>query len=217
MRTGWVVRWVLDLLFPPKCPFCRRLVELDGMVCPDCLKALPRRGNRAVTVPLSSGALAPYRYEGTVRDALRRFKFSGLPGYAKSLGPLLAGPIREEYGDRNPVLVFVPVGKRRRRARGYDQAQLLTEAVGQMLGWPVVPALEKIRDNPPQSRQRSAAARRANVSGVYRVTDPESVRGRTVVLVDDIVTTGATLSECVAVLRLAGAERVFCAAFAHGE
>ena len=212
-----VGEWLLDLLFPPKCPFCRGLVELDGMVCGACLRDLPRRKNQRVTVPLAEEAIAPFAYEGVVRDALRRFKFGGLPGYARSLAPLLAGPVRETFGGRDLILSFVPVSRRRRGSRGYDQAELLARAVGAVLGWEVVPTLVKVRNNPPQSGQKSSAARRGNVSGVYRVTDPERVAGKSILILDDIVTTGATFSECVLTLRAAGAQRVFCAAFAHGE
>ncbi len=209
--------WALDLLFPPKCPFCRGLVEMDGMICPECLSALPRRKNPEVTVPLADRAIAPFVYEGMVRDALRRFKFSGLSGYAGALAPLLAGPVRDAFSHEAPLLSYVPVSRRRRRTRGYDQAELLARRVGEILNLPVAPLLEKIRDNPPQSGLADASARRGNVLGVYRVADPALAAGKKILLIDDIVTTGATLSECALTLRSVGAEAVFCAAFAHGE
>ena len=100
----------------------------------------------------------------------------------------------------------VPVSAKRRRSRGYDQTELLAHAVARELELPCTQTLQKIRHNPAQSSQRDAAARRANVLGAYRAVSPERFAGRSVLLIDDILTTGATLSECSRVLLTAGAK-----------
>ena len=116
--------------------------------------------------------------------------------------------------DGMDVLVWVPVSWQRRLARSYDQVELLARVISKELGIPVVRALKKIRHTPPQSSLKTAAERRANVLGAFRVVLPEAVAGKRVILLDDVITTGATLSECGRVLNLAGAAQIHGAALA---
>ena len=103
---------------------------------------------------------------------------------------------------------------RRLRQRGYDQARLLAESACRLWETKPLPLLRKTVHNPAQSGLKEAAARRANVLGVYEAVDPERISGHRILLVDDICTTGATLAECARVLREAGAADVVCAAAA---
>ena len=116
--------------------------------------------------------------------------------------------------DSPDVLLFVPISWLRKLKRGYDQVALLAEAVSRELGIPAICALKKIRHTPPQSGLKSAAERRANVLGAYRVIRPDAVAGKRVLLLDDIITTGATVSECARMLSLAGSKEITCAALA---
>ena len=122
--------------------------------------------------------------------------------------------LQREFPDGFDVLTWIPVSRARKFRRGYDQVELLARSVGKELAVELVPVLRKIRNNRQQSKIRDAAVRRANVLGVYRVTDPDSVRGKRVLLLDDILTTGATASEAARVLLTAGAKEVHCAAVA---
>jgi ComF family protein len=112
------------------------------------------------------------------------------------------------------VLTWVPVSRKRLRSRGYDQAKLLAEATGAVLGLPVTATLRKVRDNPPQSGLQDAAGRRANVLNAYEAVDPAAFAGKRVLLIDDVATTGSTLSECARVLVTAGAGEVLAATLA---
>ena len=106
------------------------------------------------------------------------------------------------------LLSWAPLSRKRLRRRGYDQARLLARAVGERLNVPVTPVLVKRRDIPAQSGLLEQAARRANVLGAYELLPGAEVTGRRVLLVDDVVTSGATLSECARVLLTAGAAQV---------
>ena len=121
-------------------------------------------------------------------------------------GPLLGGAF--------DTVTWVPVSPRRLRQRGYDQARLLAESACRLWETKPLPLLRKTVHNPAQSGLKEAAARRANVLGVYEAVDPERISGHRILLVDDICTTGATLAECARVLREAGAADVVCAAAA---
>lgn len=208
------LNWVLDLLFPRKCVLCGKLLEKDALdLCPDCGKTVFAHSSGRKTIPLVERWFALWYYESSVRESLLRYKFGNARAYAESYGRLLGEKLAAE-GAAFDVLTWVPVSAKRRRKRGYDQVELLAKALGRAMGTAPVRTLRKIRDNPPQSGIQDDAARRANVKGVYRTVAPEGFAGKRVLLVDDIITTGATVSEAARELRTAGAKEVICAAVA---
>ena len=201
---------LLDLLFPPKCPFCGRVLDEVG-VCSQCEKTLPWIEEHLCERKVGqSCCAAPLWYEESVRQALLRLKFHYAPGAAEPLGQLVARCAAEHFSGGFDVVTWVPVSRRRLRSRGYDQARLLAESACRL--WEVRPEqlLQKITDNPAQSGLTEEAARRANVLGVYEAAEPERIQGYRILLVDDICTTGATLAECARTLRDAGAADVMC-------
>lgn len=205
------IHQLLDLFFPPKCPFCGKVLDHAG-ICPACEKALPWTEEGAGLRELPGGlqCAAPLWYEGKVREGLLRFKFQGARAAAGPLGELVARCAAERFSGAFDVVTWVPVSRRRLRSRGYDQARLLAESACRL--WEIRPEqlLQKITDNPAQSGLTEEAARRANVLGVYEAAEPERIQGDRILLVDDICTTGATLAECARTLRDAGAADVMC-------
>ena len=207
---------ILDLLFPPKCPFCRRLLGEGERVCARCRGTLPYTGDRAEqSVDFIPRVVSALWYEGTVRSSLHRYKFGGISSYAPAYGEMLAATVKERLDGAFDVITWVPLSRRRYVERGYDQAELLARALGSAAGAEVTPLLDKIRHTPAQSGRGGEAERRANVSGCYRSRSPGEIAGKRILLVDDIVTTGATLSEAARILRLAGAEEVLAATLAR--
>ena len=204
---------LLNLLFPPKCPFCGKIQETTG-ICPNCEKDLPWiPGAEALREgPGGLRCAGAVWYEKAVRDALLRLKFQGASEIAEPLGELVARCAAEQFGGEFDTVTWVPVSRKRLRRRGYDQAELLARSACRLWETEPVRLLEKTADNPAQSGIRDAAARRANVLGVYEAVG--DVTGKRVLLIDDICTSGATLTECVRVLENAGAERVVCVAAA---
>ena len=214
-----VLEFFLDLLFPPKCILCSRLLQhQETDLCKTCRLEAPTCSGRKKSISFVMDWTAVYYYEGTVRESLLRYKFGGRQHYAAAYGRLLAARISEELHGEFDLLTYVPVSTRRRLRRGYDQVLLLAKAVGRELGIVPVPVLQKVRHNAAQSSLQGPEQRHANVLGAYRVSKPERLVGRRVLLLDDIITTGATLSECARVLRTAGASQVVRAAVAaHRE
>ena len=206
---SWRARMV-DFLFPPKCPFCRRVTE-GQRVCPKCEKALPWTEGKDREQVLSGGlrCASPLWYEDLAREGILRFKFHGGAG-AEVLGALLADCAAERYSGEFDLVTWVPVSKKRRRKRGYDQTELLARSACRLWETEPVRLLQKVTDNPAQSGLKEEAARRANVLGVYEAAEPERIQGCRILLVDDICTTGATLAECARMLRDAGAADVMC-------
>ena len=204
---------LLDLFFPPRCAFCDA-VGVHG-VCGSCRGSLPY-----AKVQLCEGAgfgecASPLLYEDAVRESLLRFKFHGAQSAAEGYGQLLAQCAAEELGGRFDTVTWVPVSRERERERGYDQAYLLARETAKIWGVEPVRLLRKTRNNAAQSGLASAAERRGNVLGVYETEDPDKLRGARILLIDDILTTGSTLGECVRVLKEAGAADVVCATLAR--
>ena len=205
----------LELCFPSKCILCAKILEKEETdLCHSCRAEISECGKSKTAIPFIESWLALWYYEGKVRSSLLRYKFGGHRGYARIYGRLLAMKLLRDVQDRFDILTYIPISRLRKFRRGYDQVQLLAEAVGAELGMEVVPTLKKIRHNPPQSGIGDAAHRRANVMGVYEAIDPAQLAGKRILLLDDIITTGATASECARVLLTAGAKEVICAAIA---
>ncbi len=208
------IGWALKLLFPEKCPFCGRLLgEEEIGLCEKCLRELPYTGGKCKTNGAFFGScVSPLFYEGAARKAVLRFKFSGKASYAACFGELLADCVRQNLPGSFDVITWVPLSPRRHRKRGYSQARLLAEAAAAELGvGNCVELLKKRRNTPAQSGIKGAAARRANVSGAFEASRSDALIGKRILLIDDVVTSGATLSECSRVLMTHGAETVVCA------
>lgn len=161
--------------------------------------------------------MAPFPYVAPVRDSLLRYKFHGATHYVDCYGELLAACVSSQLAGQYDLITWVPISRRRRRKRGYDQTKLLCHALCRQLDRPAIQTLRKTVNNPAQSSLDSAERRRANVLGVYEAVRPERFAEKRILLIDDIVTTGATLSECSRVLLTAGAKEVVCAAFAAAQ
>ena len=210
----WKTR-LLDLLFPPRCAFCGKL-GVHG-VCPVCERALPWCRTPLHERAEIGACLAPLRYEGAVREALLAYKFRGSESRCEGFGGILAQAAAEHFSGEFDLVTYVPVSEKRRRERGYDQSYLLAREACRR--WDTAPEtlLRKTRDNAAQSSLSSRAARQGNVRGVYKAMNAEKTAGARILLIDDILTTGATLREAARVLREAGAEAVVCATLAAAD
>ena len=206
---------LMNLLFPPKCILCGKLLNSNEQdLCRECRVDSPEYPFRKEKIQFLDSFTAVWYYEDTVRRSLLRYKFYGARGFAQSYGRLLAMKLLQTHPEGFDCLTWVPVSRLRKLRRGYDQVELLAKAVGRELGMEPVPLLKKVRHNRPQSGLSDAAQRRANVLGVYRETNREAVAGKRILLLDDILTTGATAGECARVLLTNGAKEIHCAAIA---
>ena len=204
-----------DLLWPRRCVICHKLVGPEkARICPACTAAIPepfsgeRRGTHY------RRWVAALRYEGAFRASILRFKFHGCRFYADVYGPLLARAITQQLGQKFDLLTFVAVSPLRRWRRGYDQSQLLARAVGSCLGMEPISTLKKRNRHKPQSKTIDREERQRNIRGAFQIRDPAAVCGKRVLLIDDVLTTGATVSEASRVLLEAGAKSVCVAALA---
>lgn len=204
-----------ELLFPPKCVLCRKLLEKEELdLCRHCRTHVAECGTSRRKIPYLDSRTVVWYYENDVRGSLIRYKFHRARHYANSYGRLLAMKLLREGKHDVDLVTWVPVSKRRKFSRGYDQVELLGRALCKELDLPFVPCLKKIRHNATQSTIKGEAQRRANVMGVYRSVNGSQFAGKRILLLDDIITTGATISECAKILKIAGAKEVHGAAIA---
>ncbi len=208
---------VLDLLFPPRCAFCKRVLGAgESGICKRCDMAIARtRGGGARTGDFFDLCVSPLYYEDKVRSAILRFKFQDATAYAELFGQLIADCVVEHLAGRYDLITWVPLSRNRLKKRGYDQAMLLAMAAALQMDNVAVELLKKPEEVPAQSGVGSAEKRRANISGAFCVADEELVSGRRILLIDDVVTTGSTLSECAKILKAAGAVEVVCCTLAR--
>lgn len=229
---AWAVA-ALDLVFPAFCPVCAEPLGAGRRdpLCGRCYAAIPLLplpvceacglpvapmdaregpGARCPTCvahpPPWEWARAAAAYAGTARDALHALKFEGKRALARPLGELLVDPCLAAAAGDLEAIVPVPLGRARARARGYNQAMLLAERLGRGVDAPVRARwLARLRETAEQSGL-GATARAGNVRGAFVASS--SAAGRSVVVVDDVLTTGATVAECARALRRAGARKI---------
>lgn len=193
----------LEFLFPPHCLACGRL---GSHYCPHCLAQLPFPPINAALGEALSLHIAAAPFEGALRDAIHALKYKGVRALAPILAERLAQALAQSPFEAQAV-VALPLHPERLAQRGYNQAELLAQALAARLKLPYLPdAAQRIRPTAPQvglNRQE----RVANVADAFHA-EPERVRGLRLLLVDDVITTGATMLACAEALRRAGAGAV---------
>lgn len=187
----------LSVIMPPVCPLCGR-PQLNGMLCSQCV-------SWKVDI---DGIRSPYRFEGVIQQAVYQLKYRNLRASASLLAEMM-----NEYLAANPVpgdvLVPVPLHKKRVRERGYNQSGLLARKLGKLRNMPVIEnCLMRLVNTPPQARTGNLEERKMNVSGAFSCRD-NRLKGKRVILVDDVSTSGSTLDACAAVLKETGVESVW--------
>ena len=209
---------LLDFVYPGVCFHCgKRVSEKDVLICGSCWMKLPRNNLHTLT----SGdkfltrkkyfAFAAWRFafDDAVRELIHLFKFENYPFLHERLGLEMAETVANvEVLEAAHALVPVPLHIARIRERGYNQSLLLARIISEKTGIPLLNTLERIKNNRPQATIEDKREKERNVIGIFAVKNREDVNGKSVILVDDIFTTGATSNECAKVLKKTGAREV---------
>lgn len=226
--AGAVWRKALDLVFPPRCVGCG---SFDAFICARCLDASPRAEPprcrvcwmpdehsvcyRCSIQPFAfEEARAAFIYRGAAREAIHALKYRGLSAIAGVMAKEMASCL-ERWPLPAVALTPVPITGSRRRVRGYNQSEALARELSRLTGLPLdAGLLARRRGGAPQARAVDEAARRANVEGAFEARQVDA-DGAPVLLVDDVMTSGATLDACARALRDAGYGPVYALTFAR--
>ncbi len=221
-----VIRKISYCIFPRRCDLCGEVTAIDETRCENCSQCHSIKGEICELCgrekdkcrcrngkPEYKSVVAPYYFEENMVNAIHRFKFRGYKELADGMGKEIAECVRCRYNEISfDCVTYVPLTEKRVKKRGYNQSQLLAASVSGELGLPCEELLIKIADNNSQ-RSQNAKQRKMNVFGVYDVKENANVKNKTILLIDDVKTTGSTLSECAKMLKGYGAKNVYAAVF----
>ena len=210
-----ILHGFFDLIWPRTCEICRRPVDRPGRhFCAECLNRIPfiRPGDFVYEIP---DAVSAVRFECETREAVNAFKFRSHLWLRDDFTDWIEAAASARFDlAAADVVVAMPVTAYRRLDRGYNQCEYLAKALAKRIDRRFGKGVLARQGNPRRQSELSEEDRKENVKGTFAVRKPSEVRGRTIILVDDILTTGATLSEAVKSLKIAGASRVWCVTLA---
>lgn len=205
---------VISLIYPNRCGYCSKLISHKDVICEECRKTIKPcmhvKKLRFKTCSEPVLCISIFKYTGKIKEAILKFKFYGY----RELSKIFTCEISEKdihslIKLKIDLITSVPLSKKRKHLRGYNQAECFAKDLSKKLNISYQELLSKNVDNAPQ-HELSSCDRAQNVEGVYSVLNFSEVSGKNILLCDDIVTTGNTLGECVKILKNSGANKVIC-------
>ncbi len=216
---------ILWLFFTNRCKYCNTLIKKDEDFCDDCRDNLPViKGDKCKFCGVEKsrcdckkhkteydGITSPFYYEDSIALAVRRLKFYGKTFIADALAQKMAESINADFKDIDfDCVCYVPFTLSQKIKRKYNQSELIAERVSHYLDLPLSNIMVKLFDTDSQ-HDMGFRHRKGNVFGIYDIKDNADVKGKTILLVDDVKTSGATLNDCARILKIRGAESVYVA------
>ena len=209
-----IYRYFIDWLYPNVCPVCGKYIDHDADLCAECKSGL-RLYTGEYPIPGADGFAAYCLYSGSIKGAILHFKHDdcGNSYYAFAVG-IYEAVKAKGFDDDIDLIVPIPSSKRSLKKRGYNQTELIAKELRYLIGAPYANVLEKVTETKEQ-KSLHMNERAANVAGAFgiRKKAPE-IKGKTILVIDDVCTTGSTLAEAARTLKAAGAGKVYTAAFA---
>lgn len=206
---------ILNFIFPPKCIFCGKIIDGgEPGICGGCYpslefvkaKDLPHNHSESFSFKQNFSLLF---YDDTVSQMIKRFKYDNHPEYAKPIAQLMAKNIDCNVLENIDCIIPVPLHKTRQKQRGFNQAELMSACLSELYNIPVYNnVLKRIKKTAPQYNL-SPQQRMGNITGAFAVENAEIVKNKTVMLIDDIFTTGSTMDSCSKALLSHGAAAVY--------
>jgi len=205
---------VLNRIFPPRCISCADVLPVNYLwqLCPPCDSSLERCDNSGTSLNFSL-----YIYNDVIRQAIHNFKYNSRPKHGVFLGSLMADHASEVLPHNITIdtVIPIPLHKAKQRERGFNQAEILARAICTQLNLDLdISALERTRNTSRQA-DLNLVERAENLKGAFTVQDPSAVSGKSILLIDDILTTGSTIQACRAELLACGANRVLSYSLSH--
>lgn len=221
-------RFLLDIFFPNRCPFCGKFIVWNEFICGECEESVPKAngvicrkcGKRGCVCGESQDydmAFAAFFFkEGPVRDAVYRFKHTGESNIAEYTAKDIAFCMKKENIPKPDIVIPVPMGRMKQMKRGHNQAEILARCIGKHLDIPVDSRILFKHDSKGEQHYYGKEIRRQRAEELFYSQNAD-LTGMTVILCDDVMTTGATNRKCARLLKKLGAEKVISAVCAVRE
>ena len=206
------IKRLLLIFYPAKCINCGEVIENKNPFCENCSKKFPpTRRLRYIEINNKKiKCISAFHYGDKIREAICDFKFRDRKNYAGFFAASISEVLLpEDEVKKFNYITAVPLSKQRYKERGYNQAELVAKDLCERIDIEYNEILEKIKDNKTQ-HTLNLEERKVNVKGVYATSKRFDLRGKNVIICDDIITTGNTLSECVKMLMDSGCENILC-------
>ena len=200
----------IPFFYPSRCPYCFEIIEKDEYACKKCIEDMPVCG---VFQGVKGGyrCCAPFVYDGKFKNALLLFKFKRKKQYAKAFARVMYEQIQKSYPNYVfDYITYVPMHRKDKRSRGFNQSQLLAKELSKLMNIGCFPTLIKIKRTKPQHKLEGHD-RLTNLKGAFKIVDKSLIKGRKILIIDDVVTTGSTLSECSKTLDKGKPAQICCA------
>lgn len=212
-----LLKKLVNAFFPARCPYCDEIIFRGEDSCSNCKSKLEYKN--IVTTLCKSRNISPFQYSGINKEAVLSFKFNNNPNYSEQLAISIREAIYNEYSDYLStencfdIITCVPCTKKRYYERGYNQSQLLAKELSEYFNIEFQPVLIKMKETEAQ-HTLPKDKRKTNVQNVFDVDKSYNLEDKNILLIDDILTTGSTITECANTLYANGAKVVLCATYA---
>ncbi len=208
------------LIFSNRCRLCAKVIPINEMLCDTCdpekHRILQEELSRRIMIKRSfDNHTCPFYYEDCIRTGIHRFKYDGHKRCAEYFAQEMINVIERDFGNEKPdFITCVPMTRKKKREQQYNQCDYLIKHISKAFGYKFTPdVLIKTKDTPSQVTL-SGKERLNNLKGAFNTNKKYNIKGCTILLCDDVMTTGSTLEECSKALKKSGAERVICATIA---
>ena len=226
-RVHMIFNLLLKLIFPPRCIFCKGLLDIRSEIdiCESCYKGLPFAANRLADLLMEDSnnryyddVVCVFEYSGAVKASLKRYKFNNKAGYSRVYAELLYREINRRMDVESIDMVMsVPRHIKKELMRGYNQSKLISEAISRKIGIPECSHLIKRTRFTESQSSLDKKDRYGNIKDAFKLVSFNELMGKKILIIDDIITTGLTLSECARLLKTAGAQKVISGVVASGK
>lgn len=218
---------LLDIFFPRVCLNCgKKLINENELICDNCVSLI--KTNNSMFCPVCRARLpsnqkichqkAPFilaaagEYnEPTLQNIIKLFKYQGIENLAPILGKILIkylNSLNLKFLILDSVIIPIPLHKSRERQRGFNQSKLLAKYISNYFNLPLIESIERIKKTKPQAQIKNKEKRLKNISNCFKIKNPEYVKGKNVILVDDVFTTGDTINEAIKILKENNAKNI---------
>ena len=226
-KKNTALKFILDIFYPNRCPCCGSFIKWDKLICSKCHKAINIVYDKTCKICgkeicicsegiFYNGAVVPLRYGDLCRQGILSLKKGNNKNFGEYTGKLISSIMLKEHNDEKfDFIIPVPMSRTSMRSRGYNQAEVISAEISDALNIPVRNDILYKKDTSSSQHFLGRAARFKNISAI-KINDI-NLSGKSIIICDDVITTGSTVNRCAGLLKSAGAEKVFLAASAQSK